>query len=64
MANRREVTDRVLDIIATESYVNDEQLGLLLLKERDLEQALRVLAFLIMRTVSYTHLTLPTSQQV
>ena len=50
MPNRREVTDRVLDIIATESYVNDEQLGLLLLKERDLEQALRVLAFLIMRS--------------
>lgn len=50
MPNRHEVTDRVLDIIATESYVNDEQLGLLLLKERDLEQALRVLAFLIMRS--------------
>ena len=50
MPNRREVTDRVLDIIATESYVNDERLGLLLLKERDLEQALRILSFLITRS--------------
>lgn len=50
MPNRREVTGRVLDIIATESYVNDERLGLLLLKERDLEQALRILSFLITRS--------------
>ena len=50
MPNKREVTDRVLDIIATESTVNDERLGTLLLKERDLEQALRILSFLITRS--------------
>ena len=50
MPNKREVTERVLKIIATESYVNDERLGLLLLKERDLEQAMKILSFLITRS--------------
>ena len=50
MPNKREVTERVLGIIATESYVNDERLGILLLKEKDLTQALKILSFLITRS--------------
>ena len=52
VANKKELTDRVLTILQKEECLRDEYIGLLLQKEKDINESIKILSLLIDRANS------------
>ena len=50
--NKKELTDRVLTILQKEECLRDEYIGLLLQKEKDINESIKILSLLIDRANS------------
>ena len=50
--NKKELTDRVFAILQKEEYLRDEYIGLVLQKEKDIDESMKILSLLIERANS------------